>query len=174
MQTKVQRVMDIAANAAVILICTVVVTTFVQREVAPAARHSSVKPGLTAGSVFPQLPGISYGDHRLTLAVFLNTRCTACLESLPDYESLHQLVEGRNGVVQFVGVFQGESSQAIKAFGFRPKGIQVKDFGMYRRRVHLRVDRGPRGWMIAYRESAELAKRLIDTLAASNSSRPAS
>ena len=132
MQGTLQRYCDVAANLATTALCVGILVSLIQHHgTSDYADRGGSKPALVVGAPFPELPGASYGRHRLTLAVFLNTRCIACQESVPDYDMFHKAVANSNGI-QFVGVFKRESSQAIADFGFRSQAVQVQDFGPFR------------------------------------------
>src|SRR5581483_489268 len=88
--------------------------------------------GLEAGAMFPKLPTITYGEHHVTVAIFLNTRCIACRQSAADYAALGELASNTgNGMVLVCAVFGGESDIAIADAGFRLPMVQVRDFREY-------------------------------------------
>lgn len=129
------RALESVANLAAIIVCAVVVVSLPWQHLQHALRPN--RPNLRnsvleVGSRFPELPGYLYSD-KLTIAVFLNSRCTACKESRSDYEILRQAASDSNGRVQFVGVFSSaESPKSVAGFDSHLPSVRVKYFEAYK------------------------------------------
>jgi hypothetical protein len=129
-QARLRQALESAANLAAVGICVALLVPVAHRYLLPVFDHDP-KTGLQVGVVFPKLPGVSYGEHRLTLALFVRTHCLACEESMPDYEMLRQVVQDGKGAFLVCGIVVGESINAITEAGFHLPVIQVKDFRTY-------------------------------------------
>ncbi|MCZ2075039.1 MAG: hypothetical protein LC130_08565 [Bryobacterales bacterium] len=89
--------------------------------------------GLEAGAVFPKLPGVTYSDYRVTVAIFISTQCITCQQSIGDYEALRELISNTaRDRALLCAVFAGEPGKSIADFGIRLPVVQVNDLNEYR------------------------------------------
>ena len=132
---KLKRVLELGADIAMILICLAILAPIVSRYLIPIFEPSKIPQdsGLRIGSSFPALPNVSYKDHRLTVALFLNSRCIVCKESMPDYERLRSVIgPGRDSPAVY-GIFDAhtETAQTIAALRFQLPTVRVRRFDIY-------------------------------------------
>lgn len=134
MKQAITAALDVLGDIAAILICAAILLPSAREYLSSRFRPDSAG-GPKVGDHFPKLPGIAYDDAKATVALFLNTRCVACIQSLPDYRQLaNEMAKGHQGA-RIVGIFGRESREQIaeyQALGFSLPMIQVTDFGAYK------------------------------------------
>ena len=106
--------LDSLGNVAAVLICIAVLTSAAAQYIGSSGNFKSgTVPGVAVGDDLAALPGFSYGEAKVTVALFLHTRCVACIQSVPEYRQLAREIVGSNGRINVVGVFANESPEAI-------------------------------------------------------------
>lgn len=95
-----------------------------------AEGHGSSKTtgGLKVGVQVPPISGIEYSAARVTVLLFLNSRCDACVESLPDYTSF----ETRSTQSQVFALFVSETTAEVENFRRLGLGLPIKHLASFR------------------------------------------
>lgn len=133
MRVTISRYLDLATNVSVIIVAlwltASAVTSYRQKRV----EVSVSRPELHIGGLMKAIPGVEFSKNRTTLLVFLHSKCTACLNSVPDYNEIYQAAKATGSPVSVVGVFGPEDPVDIKSLGLlipTASGVDFKGLGV--------------------------------------------
>ena len=125
-------VLVVAANIAVLAVCLIIGGSIVEKRFF-AQRHREPVYGLQTGQALPPIKGINYGAKKRTVLVFANTKCGACVRSVPDIKQIAVTVEHTTNAQAF-GIFAEPQSHlaTIREAGFVLPAVPVESFVPYR------------------------------------------
>lgn len=113
-KAKVQNVIEVASNVAVVAAALVVLVSFVRSHILPTPRVT-LQGGLQKGAPFPKVPGLDFSKSQRTLLVAIDPNCEYCNESLPFFKNLADKLRGRPSNVRMITVFQS-SEEPVRRY----------------------------------------------------------
>jgi len=112
--SKLQRILDLAANCLTVVVCLVLIGSFVRVRLSPVVRTPTVEAGLKRGMEMAKISGLDYDKAPRVLLLFLKSSCEYCLESLPSFRTVAERARA-SGHVRVVAVFP-EGDREAAAF----------------------------------------------------------